>query len=669
MNETSIWSHGGRLAVVPVHWMAACASLALILGCAESAQVGEAGVATQATLDTHQALRDYLPFDDTRDFENAQRGFIATIESGRIELPDGSVSYDMSQFQFLEGEAPNTVNPSLWRQSQLNAMDGLYQVSDRIYQIRGFDLANMSFIRGDTGWIVIDPLTMTETAQAGLALLREHVEDAPVSAVIITHSHADHFGGVLGVVSPEQVESGEINVIAPEHFFEESVNENLMAGNQMSRRATYMYGNLLPSSETGTVGSGLGTTTAVGTFTIIEPTIEISETPTELTVDGVDMVFMNTPGAEAPAELMFYIPEMGAFMQAEEINHTLHNLLTLRGAKVRNGLSWSKYIHQAIEMFGDEVEISFGSHHWPTWGNDEIVEFWRSQRDIYRYIHDQVLRLANHGYTLHEVADQMQLPDALAQSFAARGYYGSIEHNARAQYQLYFGYFTGNPADLVPLAPTKAGQMFVDYVGGEDAVIQRAREDMNAGEYLRAATALNHVVFANPDNTEARTSLALTYEQLGYQAESGPWRNFYLTGALELRNGVNPLPVPNTASPDVVRALSLETYLDYLAVRLNGPEAAGREITLNFILPDRGDEFVIFVANGVLNYTLGRHADDAQATVTMDRVVLDDINLGLTTIDAAISNGLVTIEGDADRFTEFLSLLDSFDFWFDIVTP
>ncbi len=309
MNDRpSISSLGERLAVVPVRCMAACASLALLLGCAESAQVGEAGVATQATLDANQALRDYLPFDDTRDFENARRGFIATIESGRIELPDGSVSYDMSQYQFLEGEAPNTVNPSLWRQSQLNAMDGLYQVSDRIYQIRGFDLANMSFIRGDAGWIVVDPLTMTETAQAGLALLREHVEDAPVSAVIITHSHADHFGGVLGVVSREQVESGEVNVIAPEHFFEESVNENLMAGNHMSRRAVYMYGNLLPRSETGTVGSGLGTTIARGTFTIVEPTIEISETPTELTVDGVDMVFMNTPGAEAPAELMFYIP-------------------------------------------------------------------------------------------------------------------------------------------------------------------------------------------------------------------------------------------------------------------------------------------------------------------------------------------------------------------------
>ncbi len=407
----------------------------------------------------------------------------------------------------------------------------------------------------------------------------------------------------------------------------------------------------------------------MGTFTIVEPTIEISETPTELTVDGVDMVFMNTPGAEAPAELMFYIPEMGAFMQAEEINHTLHNLLTLRGAKVRSGLSWSKYIHQAIEMFGAEVEISFGSHHWPTWGNDEIVAFWMSQRDIYRYIHDQVLRLANHGYTLHEVADQIQLPDGLAQSFAARGYYGSVEHNARAQYQLYFGYFTGNPADLVPLAPTNAGEMFVDYVGGEDAVIQRAREDMNAGAYLRAATALNHLVFANPDNTEARTLLALTYEQLGYQAESGPWRNFYLTGAMELRNGVNRVPVPSTNSPDIVRALSLETYLDYLAVRLNGPEAAGREITLNFTMPDRGEEFIIFVANGVLNYTIGRHADDAQATVTMDRAVLDDINLGQTTVSDAISSGLVTIEGDADRFTEFLSLLDRFDFWFDIVTP
>ncbi len=629
----------------------------------------EVTTASDATKQTNNALQAYLPFEDTSDFENAQRGFIATLETGRVMTADGGVSYDTTQFDFLEGDAPDTVNPSLWRQSKLNAMDGLYEVGEGIYQVRGIDLANMSFIRGDSGWIVIDPLTQKETAEAGLALIREHVEDLPVSAVIITHSHADHFGGVKGVVSEEDVESGGVEIVAPEHFFEESVNENLMAGNHMSRRALYMYGNLLPKSPEGTVGSGLGTTTARGTFTIMKPTIENTATPTRLQVDGIEMVFMNTPGAEAPAELMFYMPEKKAFCQAEEINHTLHNLLTLRGAQVRNGLKWSKYIHEAIELFGDDVEISFGSHHWPTWGNAEIVEFWKVQRDTYRYIHDEVLRLANHGYTLHEVAEEISLPESLATSFASRGYYGSVNHDAKAQYQLYFGYFTGNPADLYELPPDQAGVKFVEYMGGSDNVIAKAKQDFDNGEYRWAATALNHVVFAEPDNTNARQLLANVYTQLGYQSESGPWRNFFLTGAKELLDGVNALPVPSTSSADVVKNLGLETYLDFLGVSLNHPEAAGRVITLNFTMPDRDERFVVYIENGVLNYTLGTQVEDADATVSIDRDVLDSINLGETTITDAIQAGDIVINGDADKFMEFLGLLDRFELWFNVVTP
>ncbi len=631
--------------------------------------ITEFTTASDATKQANSALQAYLPFEDTRDFENAQRGLIATLETGKVMTADGDVSYDTTQFDFLEGDAPDTVNPSLWRQSKLNAMDGLYEVGEGIYQVRGIDLANMSFIRGDSGWIVVDPLTMKETAEAGLALLRENVEDLPVSAVIITHSHADHFGGVKGVVSEEDVESGRVEIIAPEHFFEESVNENLMAGNHMTRRALYMYGNLLPKSPEGTVGSGLGTTTARGTFTIMEPTIEITTTPTRLQVDGIEMVFMNTPGAEAPAELMFYMPEKKAFCQAEEINHTLHNLLTLRGAKVRSGLKWSKYIHEAIELFGDDVEISFGSHHWPTWGNAEIVEFWKVQRDTYRYIHDEVLRLANHGYTLHEVAEEISLPDSLAKSFASRGYYGSLNHDAKAQYQLYFGYFTGNPADLYELPPDQAGVKFVEYMGGSDNVIAKSKQDFDNGEYRWAATALNHVVFAEPDNTNARQLLANVYTQLGYQSESGPWRNFFLTGAKELVDGVNALPVPSTSSADVVKNLGLETYLDFLGVSLNHPEAAGRIITLNFTMPDRDERFVVYIENGVLNYTLGTQVEDADATVSIDRDLLDSINLGETTITDAIQAGDVVINGDADKFMEFLGLLDRFELWFNIVTP
>ena len=649
--------------------MSACSNDATEQHTASDEILGEVRAASVATQQANDALREFLPFDDTRDFENARRGFIASLETGNVLRADGGLSYDTTQFEFLDVDAPATVNPSLWRQSQLNAMDGLYEVGEGIYQVRGIDLANMSFIRGDTGWIVVDPLTMTETAAAGLALLRQHVEDIPVSAVILSHSHADHFGGVKGVISEEDIESGGVTVIAPEHFFEESVNENLMAGNHMSRRALYMYGNLLPKSPEGTVGSGLGTTTAIGTFTIIEPTIEISESPTPLMVDGVQMVFINTPGAEAPAELMFYMPEKKALCQTEIINHTLHNLLTLRGAQVRNGLKWSKYIHEVIERFGDDVEISFGSHHWPTWGNSEIVEFWKVQRDTYRYIHDEVLRLANHGLTLEEVAEEIALPESLAKSFASRGYYGSVNHDAKAQYQLYFGYFTGNPADLYPLPPDQAGAKFVEYMDGADNVIAKARKDYDSGEYRWAATALNHVVFAEPDNKDARQLLANVYTQLGYQSESGPWRNFYLTGAKELREGVNALPVPSTTSADVVKNLSLETYLDFLGVSLNHPEAAGRLITLNFEMPDRNQRFVVYIENGVLNYTLGKQEEDADATVTIDRNLLDSINLGETTIADAMQAGDVMIDGDADKFLEFLGLLDRFELWFNIVTP
>ena len=625
--------------------------------------------ASGATRQFNAAVREYLPFEDTGDFDDARRGFIASLDTGTVMTARGTVSYDTTQFQFLDGDAPDTVNPSLWRQSRLNALDGLYEVGEGIYQVRGIDLANMSLIRGATGWIVVDPLTMTETAAAGLALLREHAEDLPVSAVIITHSHADHFGGVKGVVSEEDVSAGAVDIIAPENFFAASVNENLIAGNHMIRRALYMFGNLLEKSPHGTVGSGLGTTTAMGTFTIIEPTIEIKATPTRLTIDGIDMIFMNTPGAEAPAELMFYMPEKKAFCQAEIINHTLHNLLTLRGAKVRNGLKWSKYIHEAIELFGEEVEISFGSHHWPTWGNDEIVAFWKRQRDTYRYIHDEVLRLANHGYTLHEVAEEIRLPDSLAKSFANRGYYGTVNHDAKAQYQLYFGYFTGNPADLYELPPQEAGVKFVEYMGGSANVIAKAQVDFDKGEYRWAATALNHVVFAEPENESARQLLGNVYTQLGYQSESGAWRNFFLTGASELRDGVNAVPIPSTMSADVVRNLGLETYLDFLAVSLNHPKAAGRVLTLNFVMPDRDEKFVIYMENGVLNYTIGEQASNADATITMDRAVLDDINLGRTTIADAMQSGDVLVAGSAAKYVEFLGLLDRFDPWFNVVTP
>ncbi len=633
--------------------------------------------AAEATRAANDALLDHLPFDDERDFESARRGFIATLDDPVIRDAEGNALFDVSLYAFIEGEAPATANPSLWRQSQLNAMNGLFEVAEGIYQVRGFDLANVSFIRGDTGWIVVDPLTVNETAAAALQLLRDHVENLPVTGIVLTHSHIDHFGGVKGVADPAALAAGEIPIVAPEGFFVEAVNENLMAGNHMSRRAMYMYGNILEKSPTGTLGSGLGTTTAYGTATIVEPTIDISantaagaEAPQVVEIDGVEMWFHYTPDAEAPAELMFWLPGHNALMQAEIINRTLHNLYTLRGAKVRNGLLWSKYIHDVIERYGAAVEVSFGSHHWPTWGNADVVEFWRGQRDVYRYIHDEVLRLANHGMTMREVAEDIRLPDSLATRFANRGYYGSVSHNAKAQYQLYFGWFSGNPAELHQLPPAEEAVKFVEYAGGADAVLERAEADLAAGEFRWVATAVNHVVFADPDNLAARDLLARAYDQLGFQAESGPWRNFYLSAALELREGVNPLPVPSASSPDIVRNLGIETYLDYLGVRLNGPRAAEAGTTvINVVMPDIDERVAIRVENGALNYSIGTLADDSDATVTLDRAVLDAINLGQTTVEQATLDGTLLVDGDASRFGHFLSLLDTFELYFDIVTP
>lgn len=624
--------------------------------------------ASEHTKTANAAVLEQLPFADRTDFENANRGFIAGLGADAITNADGKPVYDLAGMDFLNADAPDTANPSLWRQGQLNHISGLFEVTEGIYQIRNFDLSVMSFIRGESGWIVIDPLISAETAAAGFDLLKREIEDLPVSAVILTHSHADHFGGVKGIVSEQEVAEREIPVIAPAGFYDESIGENVIAGNTMSRRASYMFGNLLPKGPEGNIGAGLGNGTSSGTITILKPTVDIGETPTQITVDGVEMEFLYTPGAEAPAEFMFWLPQYKAMMQAEEINHVMHNLYTLRGAKVRSGDLWAKYIHDVINRYGEEVEISFGSHHWPTWGRDEVVEFWKGQRDTYRYVHDETLRLANKGYTMLEIANQIELPQSLASQFANRGYYGTLNHNAKAQYQYYFGWFSGNPAELNELPPAEEGAKFVEYVGGADALIEKARADYEAGNYRWAATALNHLVFADGENVEAKALLADTYTQLGYQAESGPWRNFYLTGAHELRNGVTSGPAPSTASADIIRGLPIEKYLDYLAMRLNHPKAADVDITLNFEMPDVDERFVIEVGNGVMNYTMDDRADAAGASVTLDRAVLDRINLQQQSFPDAIQAGDVRIEGDAQQVKTFLGLLDSFDFWFNIVT-
>lgn len=486
-----------------------------------------------------------------------------------------------------------------------------------------------------------------------------------MTGVIFTHSHVDHFGGIHGVVDTADVESRKVPVIAPEHFLEESVKENVYVGNAMSRRASYMYGNVLPADPTGQVGAGLGLPTSAGEVGIVEPNHIVTETGHTMTVDGVEIVFQMMPDAEAPSEFVFYFPQLKALCMSEIASRTLHNLYSLRGAKVRNGLLWAKHINESIRRFGDDVEVVFASHHWPTWGNEEVVSYLRSQRDLYRYIHDETLRFANHGHTMTEIAEMVVLSEALAQVFGNRGYYGSVNHDVKAQYNLYLGYFDGNPATLHPLPPAESAAHFVDYMGGADAVIAKAREDYEAGQYRWVAQVVNQVVFADPENQEAKDLQADALEQLGYQAESGPWRNFYLAGAHELRNGVTGGATPDTASADILAAMTSEMLFDFLAIQLKGPEAADVDLTFNVEFTTQGERWLVEVGNGVLNSTPDSAADDPDLTVRGDRVALINALVAGTPVGEA---GL-ELKGNEDALAILAGLLDSYDFWFDIVTP
>jgi alkyl sulfatase BDS1-like metallo-beta-lactamase superfamily hydrolase len=634
-----------------------------------SVALAQSKPATESTKAANAAVLKQLPFSDQTDFENAKKGFIAEIPGGVIKNDKGRAVWDITQFDFIEGDAPDTVNPSLWRQGDLITMPGLYKVTDNIYQVRGYDLSNMSIIKGKTGWIIIDPLLSAETGKAALQLVNENLGERPVVAVIYTHSHIDHYGGVRGVVNEEDVKSGKVKIIAPEGFVESSVSENVIAGNVMSRRAAYMYGNLLPKNKKGMVGAGLGPTTSTGSPGLLIPTDIISKTGQKMTVDGIEMEFLFAPDSEAPAEMLFYFPQFKAIMAAEVVTHAFHNLYTLRGAKVRNGLLWSKYLNESIDLWGGDAEIIFASHHWPTWGNEEIVDYLKKQRDLYRYIHDQTLRLANEGYTPREIAEIVKLPDSLDTEFYNRGYYGTVSHNVRAQYQLYLGWFDGNPANLHKLPPVEAAKRYVEFMGGSDAVIANAKKSYNQGDYRWVTEVMNHVVFAEPANKAARELQADALEQLGYQAESGPWRNFYLTGAKELRDGVKVLPTPNTASPDTVRAMTIESFLDFLGVRLNGPKADGKDIKINFDFTDTGQQYALGVENSALHYTPNKKDPKADATIILTRPALNDIILGTSTVQDQIKDGSVKIEGNPEALNEFIALLDNFELWFNIVTP
>lgn len=628
--------------------------------------------ATAATQAVHHRIGRELPFSDAADFELARRGYIAGLTDPVAQSGSGEVVFDLNRFRFMEegAPAPETVNPSLWRMGQLLNFAGLFKVADRLYQVRNCDLANMGIIEGDTGWIVIDTLTCVETAKAALDLVNRHLGFRPVSAVVLTHSHVDHFGGVRGVVDEADVRSGKVSLVAPKGFFEEAVSETVMAGGAMSRRATYMYGMLLPAGPKGCATCGLGVVPANGTVTIMEPSHVISRTGETMCIDGVDFVFQMAPHSEAPAEMLFYLPQMKALCVAEDASGTMHNLLTLRGAKVRDGKAWSHYLDEAVQLFGSDVEIAFGQHHWPRWGNDAVLNFLKKQRDLYKYIHDQTLRLANQGYTPIEIAEMMRLPESLDKEWFNRGYYGALNHNVKAVYQRYLGWFNGNPASLHELPPAEAATRYIEALGGREAALARAREAFGKGDYRWAATLGNHLVFADPNDRTAREFQASALEQLGYQAEAASWRNIYLTGALELRNGVDRnRPAQSTAAPDVVRALPAGMFFDYLAVHVNGPRAAGKTLNFNFAFTDTGERFLLNLENGVLHHYPGKRKFDAAATLRLSRTALNDILCGKAEFFEEVKCGRIELEGDASAFQEFVDVLDRFQFWFDIVTP
>ena len=622
---------------------------------------------SEAVKTSNKAVGDYLNFDDRKDFELAQRGFIASFDDGKIRDEDGNVVYDFGAYDFLKDEAPDTVNPSLWRQSQLAAMHGLFKVTDGIYQIRGFDLSNITFIQGDSGWIVVDPLISKETAAHAKKLIDQELGEQPVTAVIFTHSHVDHYGGVRGLVDEDDIANG-VRIIAPEGFVRESVSENILAGNAMARRASYMFGGLLARSPEHQVGVGLGPAISTGTAGLLYPTDGITKTGETLTVDGIEMEFIMALESEAPSEFMFYMPKYKAFCQAEVINHTFHNMYTPRGAKVRDGRRWSGYIDEAIYTYGAKTDVSFGSHHWPVWGSNDVIDFWEGQRDLYRYVHDQTVRLANMGHTMHEIPDLLDMPDGIAKSFANRNYYGTASHNSKAQYQLYYGYFDGNPANLDPLPPVAESIKYIAYMGGADAVMDKARADYDKGEFRFAATVLNKLVFAEPSNQDAANLLAQTYTQLGYMAESGSWRNFYLTGAKELRGGIPKAPRINTGGADMVKAVPLDIYFDLLAVRLNGPKAAQKDRDINFVITDTNEKAHLFTSNGTLHNRMGQTKDGAP-TINITRAGLDKLNLKEKSFGDLMKDGSASIDGNPLAVRSFFGLIEEPEFWFEIVRP
>lgn len=631
--------------------------------------------ATDHTRAVRAAFAERMPADVPLDFENVRRGFIARPDEPVVENTGAAadwspITWDTSRWDFVQGDAPDTVNPSLWRQALLNGEHGLFEVIDGFFQVRSLDASCATFIRGTDGWVVVDPLTTTETARAAYALVREHLEDLPVTAVIYTHSHVDHYGGILGMVDQARIDAGEVPVVAPEGFLAAAVAENVAAGAAMGRRATYQYGMLLNWDERGHVDQGLCKGVPVGSISMVPPTVEITETGQLLALDGVRIEFQLTPDTEAPAEMHFWFPDHNALCLAENCTGTMHNVLTLRGAVVRDALAWSRYIDEAMERHGDDVEVCFASHSWPRWGRDEVIGHMTRQRDTYRWIHDETMRLANLGHTPDEIAEQVELPPGLWADWSCHGYYGTLSHNVRAVYQRYLGWYDGHPSSLEPYPPGESAVRYVEFMGGMDALLASARRTYDEGDYRWVAQVLRHAVFADPDNQQARALQADAFEQLGYQAEAGPWRDVYLMGAMELRQGT--LDVDFAVRPilEAAQGMTVEQVFDYLAVRLDGPAAAGmgdRQFT--WTMSDTDDVVRLTLSNGTLHAVVGRSAADPIAEVRGARAVLDELVASGDPLRARVDDGSVEITGDAEWVLGLWDLLVDFPMFFPIVEP
>lgn len=623
--------------------------------------------ASAATKAAQAALAKTLPFADRQDFDFASRGYLGTRTDPLIKRADGGVVWDLNAYSFLKGDAPDTVNPSLWRHDELLSKAGLFQVSDTIWQVRGFDISNVTFIKSETGWIIIDPLTSAEAASAALDLVNDKLGARPIRAVIYTHSHGDHFGGVKGMISQQEVDSGAVQVIAPQGFMEHAVSENIIAGTAMNRRATYQFGHYLAPGLDGQMGAGIGMGITKGTVTLIAPTVSITKTGQELVVDGVRMQFQITPGTEAPSEMNLFLPDLHILCMAENANVSMHNVLTPRGALVRDAKAWADYLTESVRLYGKDSDIMFTSHGWPRFGKAEVNSFLENHRDAYKYLHDQSVRLMNRGLTGPEIADQMVLPNALNDSWYNKGYYGTMRFNSRAVYQRYMGWYDANPAHLADLPPAEEGRRYVAAMGGADKVMALAKVSIDQGDYRWAATLLNNVVMGDAGNKAAREMLAGAYDQMGYQQESAIFRNVYLVGAMELRKGVQTaatLPM----SSDMVANLPSAMLFDLLSVRLDGAKAEGVTLKLAMTFPDRNEQFYLRVRNGVLIAEAGAAPGPVDASLTVPRPLFLQSILTGQSLAPAVLTGKAKITGDAGAFRKLTDLFDKSAGDFPIVT-